>query len=543
MLAGFVLAAAVLQLIAAVLLELASPRALAIAHARGAQWFYILLGVLVVGILGARLLKDRPGPAFAFGAGTIGLGLAYVRTKVGLLNLALHAEPTAFHFVAITSAAMVGLLALRWQRHPTLREQLGRRRHLPAAVAGAAVLLLSLEHLGEVLGAWKQLESSLGRDTLRGAARLCALSTWPLATWLFWRHLQDHSARWVPLLVTALLVTRVVAAGPRGLVGATVVDGGATVLGATFVVVALATAVTVRPRVELIIHGIVGLASLGACMLFLWLYYRAYGNIEDGLGDILRSLFAFDVPLPYGQHPGWWKPAVVMVGVFFLLYTTYAAIVSAPTRPRGVALALMALAGMNLASPYLVLLLASGGMLFVDSLLMPPGYRDATSKVSRDATRREPSELPQRLEALAERLAFDAPLSVDAGRAKLWALSGSLDEVAVDLRVRVGGRDRRIELTCGVLGQHDPVLSLLYDPGDHGQRPAHPAAADYRVEGELRHLELLGDRPLDALSALRNANMRCWDAGVLIELDRDDPALSVDRLEALVRAAAKAARP
>ncbi len=524
-LAGFALAAAALQLVAAVVVELAPPRALLHAHALGARWTYMLIGAVVLAGVGGWLLRERPRLSVLFAVGTFGLAFAYLEGQVGVLTLAIHGEPIAYHFLALLAAALSLSITAGWLRDPSF----GRARALPFALASIAALLLLAEHFADL---WPGALGWSRSEALRGLARTAALCTWPVAAWMAWPRMREVSARFVPLLATFLLTFRVVAAGPEGLLGATVVQPSASWLGGAFVLVALATATAMRPRVELAIHAIVGIASLGACLLFLWLYYGAYGSVEDGLADILRSLFAFDVPLPYGQQPGWWKPAVVMVGIFFLLYTVYASIVSGRERWRGVALALMCLAGLNLVSPYLVLVLAAGGLSFVAASISPGPPSSAETRAQ---------AISEAFEGVARRLGLEAPIVVSVGKHELLKIAGELDRVAVDLRARTGGKRAMVELSVGVIGDQDAPVALVWDPGEHGQRPAHPVASNYRIEGEVRMLEELGDRGYDAIAAFRGAQMHLWEAGAYVTLANDDPAVDTDRLESLIRVTVRSA--
>ncbi len=118
----------------------------------------------------------------------------------------------------------------------------------------------------------------------------------------------------------------------------------------------------------------------------------------------------------------------------------------------------------------------------------------------------------------------------------MLALRHELDGRDFDLRARVEGSATRIELIVGLPGRGEPTFELVPDRGDRGQRPAHLLARSHRIVGASRALEAIGDAPLDALTRFPTAYLRAWEAGVQVDLGRELDGMSVDALEALVRA-------
>ena len=529
-LAGIALVVGVAQLLAATTLELASPRELGAAQARGPVALYWLLGSVALGSASVYAIRRNPPRALLSGV-LWSLATAYGVYRGGhARDLAFYGEPVAYHLLAILSTLLIWNTTWKWLRDASLG---GKRRALPAILACSGSAILLLEHLGASVEALAPLRT-LG--VFSGIARMFILLSWPVALWVAWNQLRGISARFVPLFGSALLTLRVAAAGPEGLLGATVEGAGVIVVCLSFIVVAMATAVAMRPRLGLYVHIVLGAVSMGACLLFLSVYYSGYGSIEDGLSGILRSLFGFDVPLPFHDQPGWWRPAVVMVGIFFLFYSAYASIVSAADRTKGVALSLMLLAGLNLLSPYLVLMLGAGGLYFVDVLLVESRQRSTAERAEANA------DLLVLLEALSERLGFEAPVRIAGRRGEVLKLFGKLRNRPAELLIRTQpGKAPQAELMAGVLGRGDPLLSLLPDGSKRGERPSHLIARSHRLKGEVRVLEAMGEQPLDAMMPFVDGEMHVWDGGVFCQLGSLVSEASVDEVEALVRACARTA--
>lgn len=532
LLAGIALILGLAQLVAATTLELSSPAQLSAAQARGPEALWWLLGSIALGVAAIYKIRDRQLTSF------LSTLLWAVATTYGITrsghgrDLAFFGEPVAYHLLALLCTVLIWSICWRWLRNPELG---GRKRALPAILACSAASILLLEHLGSSVSL---LEPLTHLSIFSGSARALGLLSWPVALWVLWPKLAQVPARVVPLLGTILLTIRIAAAGPEGLLGATVSGDAVPVLGTAFVLIAMATAITMRPRLALYVHLLLALVSLGACMLFLQVYYSGYGTLEDGLSGILRSLFGFDIPLPFTNEPGWWRPAVVMVGIFFLFYSSYASIVSGDDRRKGIGLGLMLLAGLNLLSPYLVLMLCAGGLFMVDALL-EEGHVESSQEQTAAST-----GLMNLLEELANRLGIEAPVRIAGQRGEVLKLFGLVQGRPVEVLIRTQVRGpAQAELIAGVLGRADPTLSLIPDTGTRGKRPSHLLARTHRINGEPRMLEALGDRPLDSLMPFPDASMHYWEGGVFCQLGPSISRASVDELESLVRGAARTASP
>jgi hypothetical protein len=127
-------------------------------------------------------------------------------------------------------------------------------------------------------------------------------------------------------------------------------------------------------------------------------------------------------------------------------------------------------------------------------------------------------------------------------RGEVLKLFGELRGRPVELLVRTQpGKPPRGELMAGLLGRGDPLLSLLPDASTRGERPSHLVARSHRIKGEGRLLETIGEEPLDAMLPFVDSEMLLWEGGVLCQLGPTVGNASVDELESLMRASAKAA--
>src|SRR5690606_33261190 len=174
--AGFTLAAATFQLLAAVFLELAEPRTLAAAIARGPFGLFVFAGGGLAAGVGLYALRRRPNLARIYFVTVIVGTLAYLRARVGVLPLAVYGEPIAYHFLALVSFGLILRITGAWAKRP----ELGSLRFVPLLVAGTSALGLLLEHLG---GEWEFLAFTQS-EALRGGVRACALTSWGFAAWV-----------------------------------------------------------------------------------------------------------------------------------------------------------------------------------------------------------------------------------------------------------------------------------------------------------------------------------------------------------------------
>lgn len=547
--ASIALVAGLLQVVASIVLGLARLETFLAASKEAATIYMVVAALVAAAALSIWMVRERPPVAMALLL-LWPIGLWYgLRSRITWLGLAYHGEFILHHFAALLCLVLVIAVPLGWARDP----QLGRARYVPLAMAIPGALALAGAHLGQIPVGPASL-AARGLPTF-GAALL--LLTWPCAVGLFWKQLGPAQRRPLALVLLLPVVVRIGFAGPQALSGELVEGFGITAVGAAIVVTAVAAMVLLRPRVELWVLIVVGLICLVGSMFFYSLYEHYFGELEDGLGGLLQSLFGFVVPYP--SYVGDVASAALMMGLFFMAVTVYASLVSAEDRVRGIALGLMVVAGLGFSSPHLVLMLGAGALLVIEGLLPGAPYREVQSRFNLAEFADEIDEeleapAPTKhtgtlaavracIESLAERLGLEPPTFVETGaHAAAIGLRGELDGPLLDLRARVDPSATRIEIIVGLPGLGDPIFELVPDSGERGQRPAHLIARSHRVHGELRALEAFGDGPLDALSSFPSAYLRAWDGGVQVDLGRELVALRVDNLEALVRALARAVR-
>jgi hypothetical protein len=545
--AAVALTAGLLQIIASIALGMASlERFTAAADERPA--IYMVVAVLIgAGSLSVYLVRERVAIALTLAA-VWPLGMWYaLRQHTSLLGLAYHGEFVLHHFAAVLCLIVALGVPIAWARD----DRLGKLRWLPAVFALPGALALVGSHLGRApLGpAW------LADRSLATAGAGLLLLAWPVAVAVFWRQLGPHQRRPLALVLLLPLVVRVGVVGWDGLSGELVPQQHIVWLGGALVVTAITALILLRPRLERWVLAVVGIICLVGSMFAYYLYEHGFGELEDGLGGLLQSLFGFVVPYP--SYVDDTRSAALMMGLFFMFVTVYSALVSAEDRVRGIALGLMVIAGIGFSSPHLALMFGTGALLVIEGLL--PGAPDreleprpgdsAYSGVYESDSSAPPSDgelarVHAVLDGLAERLGLEEPTVATTGpRAASISLRGELGTAVLDVRARVEPSATRIELSVGLPGRGDPVFELIPDPGKRGQRPAHLLARSHRVHGELRGLEAFGDAPLDALTCFPTAYLRAWEGGVSVDLGRELVSLRVDHLEALVRSLVRALDP
>lgn len=545
--ASVALLAGLLQVIASIVLGLANLESFLAAASQGATIYLVVAALIAAAGLSIWMVRERPPIALAL-ALLWPLGLWYgLRHRITGLGLAFHGEFVLHHFAALLCLVLAVIVPLGWARDV----RLGRARFVPAALAIPGALALGGAHLGQIPAG----PSWLGSPSLATIGAALLLLAWPCATVVFWRQLGPPQRRLLALVLLLPVAVRVGFAGPQGLSGALVEGFGVTALGAAIVVTAIATLVLLRPRVEIWVLIAVGLICLLGSMFFFYLYEHGFGELEDGLGGLLQSLFGFQVPYP--SYVSDVSSAALMMGLFFLAVTVYAALVSSEDRVRGIALGLMTVAGLGFSSPHLVLMLGTGALLVIEGLLPGAPHRQLQARFDLTRFEAELDEAEARpvgaagtiagvhacVLGLAERLGLEEPTLVHTGPdAAAIGLRGEVDGPFLDLRARIDAGATRIELVIGLLGRGEPTFELIPDAGQRGQRPAHLLARSHRVHGELRALERFGDAPLDALTSFPTAYLRAWDGGVQIDIGRELHGLRVDNLEALVRSLARVVR-
>jgi hypothetical protein len=537
------LVAGFFQIIASIALGLASlERFTAAADERPA--IYLVMVVLIsAGTLAVWIVRERMAIAVALALiWPIGMWFG-LRKHASVMGLAYHSEFVLHHFAAVLCLVLALAVPIGWARD----ERLGKLRFLPAALAIPGALALAGSHLGRApLGPVWLADRSLANG---GAALL--LLAWPVATAVFWRQLGPALRRPLAVVLLLPLMVRVGTVGWDGLSGDLVAQEDIVWVGAALVVTSTVTLVLLRPRIEIWVLAMVGFICLAGSALGYMLYEHRFGELEDGLGGLLQSLFGFVVPYP--SYVEDWRSAALMMGLFFMFVTVYSALVSAEDRVRGIALGLMVIAGLGFSSPHLALMFGTGALLMIETMLPGAPYRelDRTAYDSGEWERSDPDEpagaelvrVRSVVEGLAERLGLPAPTVVTAGSRSTLSLRGELDGAVLDLRARVEPGATRIELSVGLPGRGEPIFELIPDPGKRGQRPAHLLSRSHRVHGELRSLEVFGDAPLDALTCFPTAYLRAWEGGVTVDLGRELISLRVDHLEALVRSLVRSLDP
>jgi hypothetical protein len=517
------LLAAALQVVAVFKLAAARVDELAAVAARGPSNTVWVIAVAAALALATWLLRRRPRWALAFAVLWPAPTFLWARTRVDLLELALHGEHVLYHFTAVLAAAVIVGHVVHWAVLDPRLHALGWRRYvpLPLGLLGASALVLA--HAAS-LPALEGQTSVLVRG-MAGAGTAALFLAWPIAALALWPATRGAHNRVVVFAMLLPYAARIAFTEAAPLNGGPVTPLGATVVGAAIVVTALVVGATQRVRLEVGVKAVIGTV----CAIFVigayLLYRRYFGVFEDGLDGILRSFLGFSVPYP--AHSVEWRASALLVAFYLITYTVYVTLVATAHRPRGLALALFAVAGLGLSSPHLVLLVGAAWTTWLDAIC-----DDDAADVGLEL-----ADVDGRvLDALAARLGLPEPIHAE----EIVAMAGAVDGVPVDLRQRARvRRTAELALTIGVPGRETAEVALVPDTGRGGVRPVHALAKTHRVVGEVRLLERHGDRVLDALSALPRARLELWPAGATV---RTDGEVDVDALDAIVRALVAALR-
>jgi hypothetical protein len=516
---GFALAAGILQILATIMLGLASVDALQTAAAEGSGWYVVGALGSCAGILGLWFLRARPliaASAFFVWELTLLLSLAPRTTAVGL---AFHGEYILHHFAMLLAGAACLSIALDWWR----RDDLGRLRHLVVSVTAVGTIMLLLVHLLSQPG----IAVRLPRAITDGGTALALLAP-AIAIGVLWKYASPAPLRMVTVALLVPVFVRIVFALPEGLSGGSVPDHWQQLVMVTIVVAAAITFWAFRPEMPRPVRVlVVVLAALATTLLYL-IYHRGFGELEDGIGGLAQSLFGFT--LPYPSYVPAWKILVVTIALFAVFSTVYGGLMSWNERVRGLALGLLAITGIGLSNPQLVLMLVAGHLLFIDTLLDKAGAAEAVAP-------RQPVE--EVLSEAADLLGLPSPVVLETAEGAVVSVRGDLEGTSIDLRARPLHAGRWVMIVrAGVMGRGRPDAELTPEAGNSGGRPAHEIARTHRVRGSIRALEGVGDGALDALVPFVDARARFWTAGAEVDLGRDLSRLDAAGLHTLVRALA-----
>jgi hypothetical protein len=516
---GFALAAGILQIVATIMLGLASVDALQTAAAEGSGWYVVGALGTGAGLLGLWFLRTRPliaSVVFFVWELTLLLSLAPRTSAVGL---AFHGEYILHHFATLLAGAACLSTALDWWR----RDELGRPRVVAIVAIAVGSVLLLLVHLLSQPG----IAVRLPRAITDGGTALALLAP-AIAITVLWRHASPPALRLVTVALLVPVLVRVVFALPEGLSGGSVTDPWQQLVMITIVVAACFTFWAFRPEMPKPVRALViALSALATTLLYL-IYRRGFGELEDGIGGLAQSLFGFT--LPYPTYVAGWKIVIVTIALFFVFATVYGGLMSWNERVRGLALGLLAITGIGLSNPQLVLMLVAGHLLWIDTLVDRQGQAEVAGP-------RQPVE--DVLSEAALLLGLPAPVVLETAEGAVVSVRGDLEGTSVDLRARPLHAGRWLmTVRAGVMGRGRPEVELTPEPSSAGERPPHEIGRTHRVRGSVRALEQVGDGALDALVLFADARARFWSAGAEVELGRDLSRLDAAGLDSLVRALA-----
>jgi len=513
---GFAFVAGVLQILATVKLGLAPIERLEAAAGEGVGWYLLSIFIGVLALASFWVFRRTPTIATAvFTVIAIAL-ILWAPRQTSSLGFAYHGEYVVHHFAALICAAANGMIAMEWGRRSTL----GPGRWVAVVLISVGTALLLFAHVSEI-------DDGLGRLVLswiRNAGGACVILALVASLGLFWTQLEPPSLRIVAVVLQVPLLLRTFLAWPDGLVGGPIPPSGRTILAASILLAAAATFVGFRPRTPNLVKAVVVvLGALGTVGLYS-IYRRSFGTLEQGIGALTQSLFAF--PLPYPEHVEVWRMVAVAVAMFLMFATVYGGLLSGDERVRGLALGLMLTAGLGLSNPQLVLMTVAAHLLWIETLLVDPQTTTAPA-----------GPVANVLAVVAESLGMPPPVVLEASDGSMVALRGDYRGTALDLRARpsrVGGWS--VVLRTGVCGRGRPEAELTPHRGQGGHLPEHPIQASHRIVGSARVLESLGDPPLDALGSFSDAHARFWASGAEVQLGRDLSQLNPEALTRLIRA-------
>lgn len=512
--------AGALQLAASIDLALASDAALLRAVREGPAVY--LLGATLMAI-GAGVLAWLRGRSWAARVGFAAPWLLGAVSVLALLGsragLAYHGEALLHHFLAALCAATCVALPLAWARDPAL----GRLRALPALPACVGAGLSLAEHLLQP-PAGTPPAGLLGQV---GTASL--LLAPPLALACLWPRLQPPRLRAYAAVLMLPLAVRVGLGGREALMGLPLGTDAAPAIVATLGVAGVLALVLLRPLPERGLRG----AALGLAALSAYTLHRTYalrfGDLENALGGLARSLLGFE--LPYPGYVADWRMSAAMAVLLVLFGVMCAALVSRRDHVRGLALTSLLVAGLGLSSPQLALMCGAALLVSLDTLAGAPAPRARTSPPPRpvDAIAADAAAL----------LGLPAPVILEQEIGTVVSLRGELGRVPVELRARHERGGWAVLLQAGVLGRGAPELELVPGPaGDDDE--VHPRAQEHRVRGDARRLERAPEELLLALAPFPDHRTRLWASGCQVELGARLAALETATLADLLKGMSRA---
>ncbi len=449
-----------------------------------------------LGFLMLWMLRHRP----AIGAPLFFLFelvlLLWVGERTSLAGFAFHGEYILHHFVTLLASAAVLSTVARW----LFATELGPTRFAPIATAVVGTLGILVGHLLAQPGLLMRAPGWFA-DVATGTALLT-----PLLALYPTRKSARRGTYWAAAVALQIpLLLRVLMGLPESLSGGSVPDP----LQAPLMATALGTATFVfwafRPNMPRPVRmTVIALSSLATALLYI-IYLRGFSRLEDGLGGLAQSLFGFSLPYPSAVSS--WKVILVALCIFFIFSAVYAGLMSWNERVRGLALGLLAITGIGLSNPQLVLMAVAGHLLWLDTL-----REDAAAHVP------PPNPLDEVLAEVASTLDLPNPTALEATKASIVSLRGELHSATLDVRARAEtGQRWGILLRMGVVGRNAAPLELIPDGQGNDPALAHPIRDTHRLSGDTRTLERVSDESLDALARFPRCHAKFWTAGVEVD--------------------------
>lgn len=520
-LAAIILLAGVVQLFAVTRLGRWSEAVLTQAALEGPGLYIAIVIAVMLAVAIHRRLWFHPRRtreiAAALTAVLIAISAYLLASRLSLSGLIYHGEYILHHFLTICSAVVAWSIARHWRAHKAL----GVQRWLAVVVSMLGIAITLGAHLATLpsvtLGLPEWL-TDIGVGALIFAPVLAVLTLPGLGSW---------PRRLAALLVLSPILVRVGLSGLDGLHGALVPGVNVPYLLVSLGVCACA------------VWGLPGDPPPRNTRIYLWtlataatfflysMYTQKYGFVEADLGTLGHSLFGFDLAYP-GYVPTW-VMAVCGLGLTALLAAQWEALFRSERRNQGLALGILAIAGLGLSSPQVALMSGLGGLLLVHSF--------SSIRASARPAQRAPTEqpLPTILAEVSDMLGLPSVVSLTQPTYTLLALRGELSGTALRMQARTPDESTYdVELEVGVIGRGEPRCELR--PGRRGRIHAIDGLTEtHRVFGNARELERLPPTLFDHIAAFPDAAFSLWPGGFRIVFGNDLSALSSKRAVAMIR--------